>query len=450
MPTRQPASHPAGRLGRFPFDPARLPFFYGWSVLACGTFGVLMSAPGQTVGVSVFTDFLIDAHGLSRSVLSLAYFVGTISSALLLSFAGRVYDRFGGRWVAVSSASLLSLVLVGLTYSPEIAESIAALLPPHFAVGVAFVVMATGFFLLRFSGQGVLALASRNMVMEWFEKRRGMANSVLGTSIAFGFSVVPRALEELIQYGGWEWAWRLLAAVIAGFAVFAFITYRSTPEEHGLKPDGNLAIKERKTHAETVPGRSFTVSEARRTYTFWVFALTLFLAGLLLTAYTFHIVSIFGDVGMSRARAVTIFIPAAIVGVLFEFSGSWISDYIKLKYLAMFQLAGIVVLSLSIAFLTEGAPVIFVILGHGMMQGMFGITSSVTWPRFFGREHLGAISGFAMALTVAGTAVGPYVFSFARDLSGSYLPAALGCAAMGTVLFLAATRAERPGAPKLQ
>jgi sugar phosphate permease len=433
-------------MGRFPFDPTRVPFFYGWSVLACGTLGMLMTAPGQTVGVSVFTDFLIEAQGLSRSVLSLSYLAGTIGSALLLSVAGQLYDRFGGRWVAVGAALSLALVLLGLTYSPSATEALAGLFPERFRTAVAFCVMAVGFFLLRFCGQGVMALASRNMVMEWFEKRRGMANAVLGTSIAFGFSVVPRGLEELIQAGGWRWAWQVLAVALAGFALFAFITYRARPEDHGMSPDGNLPPPKKAAHAEAEPGVSFTLPEARRTYSFWVFSLTLFLSGLLLTAYTFHIVSIFDDAGMARSRAVLIFIPAAIVSVSFEFIGSLLSDYIKLKWLAMVQLAGIVVLATGLVVLQEGVPVVLAIIGHGMMQGMFGITSGVTWPRFFGRTHLGAISGFALALTVAGTAVGPYVFSFSRDLSGSYVPAALGCGIVGLVLFLAAFRAERPRA----
>ncbi len=50
----------------FPFDPARFPFFYGWIVLSAGTLGILMSAPGQTVGVSVFTDSLIEALAIER------------------------------------------------------------------------------------------------------------------------------------------------------------------------------------------------------------------------------------------------------------------------------------------------------------------------------------------------------------------------------------------------
>jgi sugar phosphate permease len=433
-----------GRIGRFPLDPARLPFFYGWIVLGVGTVGMLMSAPGQTVGVSVFTDYLIEALDLSRSALSLAYFVGTVSSALLLSVAGRVYDRYGARAVGVASAAALSLVLVGLTLTPAVASKTTDVLPGELVAAVSFAVIAVGFFLLRFFGQGILALTSRNMVMEWFEKRRGLVNAILGVSISFGFSVTPRVLEYLIQGHGWQGAWRVLALVLAGFAVLVFLLYRDTPETHGLLPDGGVEPKKRRVHPETTAVRSFTLPEARRTYTFWVFALTLFLAGLLLTAYTFHIVSIFSDAGMSRERAVTIFIPAAIVAVAVEFAASWASDFVKLKYLGMVQLAGIVLLGIALSVLREGVPVLLAILGHGVMQGLMGLTSNVTWPRFFGREHLGAVSGFAMALTVAGTAIGPYVFSFSRDLSGSYAAAGAGCALVGFVLFLAATRAEQP------
>lgn len=59
----------------------------------------------------------------------------------------------------------------------------------------------------------------------------------------------------------------------------------------------------------------------------------------------------------------------------------------------MVQLVGIVVLSLSLSFLAAGPAVAFAVLGMGLMQGMFGIISAATWPRFFGRTHLGAISG---------------------------------------------------------
>lgn len=432
-------SHPGSPKGlrAFPFDPAKLPFFYGWGVLAFGTLGLVMSAPGQSIGVSVFTDFLIDELGLTRSLLSLAYLLGTIASALLLAYAGRVYDRFGGRLVGAAAAGMLALVLVGLTLAPAAAGLIGGAWTP-------FAVISVGFFLLRFFGQGMLALASRNMVMEWFDRRRGLANAVLGISVSFGLSYSPRVFDDLIREFGWRGAWHAIAVAVAGFAVLAFLCYRDTPEAHGLVPDGPLRGPARAVHQETIAGRAFTLAQARKTYTFWVFALTLMLAGLVMTAYTFHIVSIFGDAGMGRSRAVAVFLPGAVVAVVLELLGSYASDYIKLKYLALIQLAGLVLLTLSIAFLKPGVMVLGVIAGQGITQGMFGILSSVTWPRFFGRAHLGAVSGFALALTVGGTAAGPYVYSIGRDFAGGYAAPAVACAIVAGVLFLGATRADRP------
>ena len=58
----------------------------------------------------------------------------------------------------------------------------------------------------------------------------------------------------------------------------------------------------------------------------------------MVTAYTFHVVSIFGDAGMPRSRAVAIFFPASIVAVSIQSVGSWLSDRLKLKYFCSVQL----------------------------------------------------------------------------------------------------------------
>lgn len=415
------------------FKPSRFPFFYGWVVLVAGTAGMLMSAPGQTIGVSVFTDSLIEDLDVERSLLSLAYLIGTLASAAVLAPAGRLYDRFGARRVATAAVLGLAATLFALSHAA--------------AFGGGFVVITVGFFLLRFTGQGVLTLASRNMVMEWFEKRRGLANAVLGVSISFGFSAAPRVFEALLDAQGWQGAWRLIAAALVGFALLALFFYRDTPEAHGMKPDGPGRIKVRVSHPETAPAQSFTPAEARRTYTFWVFALSLFLGALVMTAYTFHVVSIFEDAGMSRDLAVNVFLPASFVAVGVQFAGSWLSDRTKLKYIAAVGMLGQMTLCGALVFLAPGLPYGLVVVGHGLTQGIFGITANITWPRFFGRRHLGAISGFAMALTVAGSAIGPYAFSLARDLTGSYAAAALIGGGIAAVLFVALLRTSRPRRP---
>src|SRR5690554_2597215 len=100
------------RWNTIPFNPKKSPFFYGWIILGASVVGVLASAPGQTTGVSTFTDYLIDSVSINRNQISTAYMLGTISSSLLLTWAGTQYDKYGARWTAMAAALLLSVVLL--------------------------------------------------------------------------------------------------------------------------------------------------------------------------------------------------------------------------------------------------------------------------------------------------------------------------------------------------
>jgi OFA family oxalate/formate antiporter-like MFS transporter len=97
--------------GTRPFDPRRSPFYYGWVVLVAGTIGAIASVPGQTAGVSVFTDDLISTTGLTRLQIAIAYLVGTGTSGLLLGAGGRAIDRYGSRVVALGATLGLAMTL---------------------------------------------------------------------------------------------------------------------------------------------------------------------------------------------------------------------------------------------------------------------------------------------------------------------------------------------------
>ena len=46
--------------------------------------------------------------------------------------------------------------------------------------------------------------------------------------------------------------------------------------------------------------------------------------------------------------------------------------------------------------------------------------SGVAWADYFGRLHLGSISGSASTILIAGSALGPVPLGLARDAFGSY------------------------------
>ena len=412
--------------------PARWPFFYGWMVVFAGGLGTLMTVPGQTIGVSVFNDFLIDVLGIGRVALSTAYMVGTTTSGLLLARAGRLLDRRGARVVGTLAAVGLGLSVLGMTQVDRASGWMAGVFPG--AVWPAFVAVTVGFFLLRFFGQGMLMLSSRNMILKWFDRRRGMVTALLGLSVTLGFSYAPRLFEALIQETSWRTAWTIIAAGVLGFAIVAGIFFRDNPAACGLRPDGPVPNRERASRLERfVPrrlrnlrpvgastGADCTLEEARKSLIYWVLILVLTFSSLIGTAFTFHVVSLFATGGLSRAAAVAVFLPASAVSIAVKFATSWASDYVSIRVFPILHSASTVFFLLAIALVGMPGSVVLIVISHGMMQGFLTVNANLAWPRLFGLRHLGAISGVSMRWSVLGSAVGPYIYSVFFDLTGAY------------------------------
>ncbi|MBW6533502.1 MAG: MFS transporter [Mariniphaga sp.] len=432
------------RGNNFPFRPDKIPFFYGWVILFVATIGVLASGPGQTMGVSTFTDYLIEHIKISRNQISTAYMFGTIASSFMLTWAGRQYDKYGARWTAMASALLLAITLFLLSQSDRIIRIFVKNTDSAVYSGVAIAIMLLLFFMLRFSGQGVLTMVSRNMLMKWFISRRGFVNGISSVFIALGFSIAPLTFDGLIQNTSWRIAWIIMGAAIGiGFLILAFVFFRDNPEDMEMVPDGEKHANRRK-HVIIKPFKQFTLTEARKTLPFWLFSLPLAFYSLYITGFTFHLVSIFEVAGMDRERALAIFIPVSFLSVGISLLGGWISDRIRLKYLLYFVLTGELIALLSLAYLNDGFFYYGFILGHGMVSGLFNVLMTVTWPRFYGRKYLGSITGFVMSLIVFASALAPLLYSLSYTKLGSYRYAFLGLAAIILVILIFSYKGNNP------
>ena len=277
-------------LGRWPFDPAWSRVYYGWVVLVAGTIGILASVPGQTAGVSVFTDHLSASTGLGRVELSIAYLVGTGTSGLLLPLGGRAIDVYGSRVVAVAATYGLAATLVGLSFVGRM----------HPVVGM--VVMSVGFGCLRFTGQGLLTLSSRTMISHWFERRRGVVSSVSGAVVGFTFAVSPAMLLATIEVDGFRTAWRMLAAVlVVVVGAVVIVLFRPSPESSGLVIDGGIAPSATGRSSTRGSVESRTRGEAVRDVRFWAVTIPVAALSATGTALTFHIVDFGAELGWPTA-----------------------------------------------------------------------------------------------------------------------------------------------------
>ena len=405
-----------------------------------------MSIPGQTTGVSVFTENLLKDLEISRNHLSLAYLFGTVFSGLLVTRAGKYYDRYGARIMGFIAGAILGIMLLFLTRIDILAKYISDHVT-YISIEIStFLLMVIGFWGIRFFGQGLMTMVSRNMVMKWFETRRGLANGIMGIFISFGFSSAPKIFNEMIKEFEWKGAWLLLGIILGvGFVSFVILFYRDNPFDCNCQPDGKMRRISRKKRPPSLPPVDYTLYEAKQTRAFWIFTLAMALNALYISGLTFHVVSVFGSVGFTSREAISIFIPTSLIAIVVQFVGGWISDFVKLKYMLMLYMAAMIITATGLFFLHAGQfPYWLVITGNGIIWGMYVLLSAVTWPRFFGLRNLGAISGYSMSWMVIGSALGPYLFSISYESTGSYNPIAAGTLLVAIVLFFLAGKTDNP------
>jgi MFS family permease len=423
----------------FPFRPASLPFFYGWVILAVSTLGIAMSIPGQTMGVSVFTDHLIAATGLSRLEISNAYLVGTIASGLLLPYGGTLVDRLGVRRIVLAACLGLAITLVFLASSDRVARTVADGVP-GLPVGLAgWAALALGFTGIRFCGQGMLTLVSRTMLGRWFERRRGLVSAVSGPFVSFAFASAPLLLSLWIARVGWRGAWIEMAVVVGvGMGGLGWLLFRDSPEECGLRMDGDGAPAALDRGTTVPPPRDFTRAEALRTAAFWLVTLGIGSQALVGTGITFHIVDLGAEAGLSEASAVSIFLPMAVVSTLVGLAAGAAIDRFAVRYLMMFMMAGQAVMFFGMAHQDQPALRLAAILGWGIAGGCYGPLTVAALPGFFGRTHLGAIHGVMMMCLVIASALGPSALAGFKAAFGSYTPGLYAMIALPLGVFVAA------------
>ncbi len=401
--------------GTRPFDPRRAPFYYGWVVVVVGTIGALASVPGQTAGVSVFTDDLIATTGLTRLQLAIAYLAGTGTSGVLLGAGGRAIDRYGSRVVALGATLGLASTLLGLSVVG----------PMSTALGL--VVMSIGFGCLRFSGQGLLTLASRTMIAQWFDRRRGLVTAMSSAIVSFSFAAAPALFLALIDIDGFRTAWRIMAivlVVVVGSVIVTF--YRVSPEAAGIEIDGRSRTAIPTGPAPTViapivgTDDDATRSQALRDVRFWALTIPVAALASTSTAITFHIVDLGSELGLTDDEIVRIFVPIAFVSVPVSLITGWLIDRITPLMIAAAMAFAQLIMYPMVGFLDVGWGAALAVLMWGVSQGCFSALTSAAIPKVFGRRHLGAVSGAQMSAMVIGSAIGPAFFALVQSITGGY------------------------------
>ena len=408
--------------------PPRL--FYGWYVLAASFVILFLNSGGRNV-IGVMVKPMADEFGWSRGAISAAVFVNLAVYALASIITGRLYDRWGPKWVIVWSSILFS---------------------------AGFALMATMHSLWQFilyygilnaAGLGGITVPIFGSIIgNWFEKRRGLAVSLALAGSCLGqFALVPVFSTMVIDSG-----WRITSLWIAGLSLvlnlaLAFGVVRGDPADFGLAPYGaGTSIRRRpagrddQTRRGARPGPAaipgLTLSEALRTRSLWMFTIIMFVCGGGDYLVTTHLIAMATDYGISAGTGASMLAWLGLLamgGVLLTGPAvDAIGNKIPIAVTFLLRVA------LFIALFVFKEPASFWVfsLGFGLTFLVTALLTPTLVADLYGVTHLGFISGFITTVHMFGGGLWTYLGGVLFDESGDYDLALVVSAVMSGVALI--------------
>jgi len=384
---------------------ARFPVYYGWVIVAIA-FTVGFFNSGQSWVTSVFVLPMQAELGWSRADIFGAVAVRGVTAMISAPLVGGLADRrYGARGLLLFSGVVGTLSVVAAAGVHERWEFL-------FWFG-----LVGG---LSSVGQGFLLVGAT--VPKWFVRKRGSAlawASLAGGASAFA---MPPVMTAVIAALGWREAWLALAALICVTTVLpAFFLYRQ-PEDVGLLPDGGPGDPGNAGRAHPMargPAVALTLRQALHTRTFWVLALGLAAGSFCTNGLPASLIPIYTDRGFSAENAALAFTLYGSMSMAARFGWGYLADRLSIRTLLLALAAYGAAVSWTMPVLPGMAALLYAPL-VGFCVGGYVSFNQAAWAVYYGRGHLGAITGFARPLTLLSSSAGPLVLAWVYDHFGDY------------------------------
>jgi len=411
-------------------SPARLPFYYGWVVIA-------VAFVTMAIAVSVRTSFsllfppILDEFGWQRGVTAAAFSVGFLSSVVLAPLIGVFMDRWGPRAVIPLGATSSALGLVAATYATSAIALYATLGVMVVGASIAMSYHVHSMFLPN-----------------WFVRRRGLAIGIAFSGVGVGAIVILPWLQSLIEADGWRHACVVFAiALVLVVIPLNVALQRRNPSDIGLQPDGHRADDGTAGARAAIDvvvdrdwtGRSWTLRTASRTARFWWIASAYFTALYAWYSVQVHQTRYLVDTGFDAEVAATALGMVGMFGIAGQIGVGALSDRIGREWGWTIALIGYAACYGALTVL-EVQPsielVYFVAAAQGLMGYGIGSLYGVVANEVFAGPRFATIFSILSLGGSSGAAVGPWLTGEVFDRTGSYSSAFWLAGALSLVSIL--------------
>lgn len=410
--------------------------FYGWYIAFAGAVmqglvGVLM---GQSFGA--YAKVLTDEFQWSKTLFSAAFSSARVETGILGPIEGWMIDRWGPRAIM-----RLGVVMLGVGFM-------------LFSQITAPWMFITAFLVMSFGGSFASFMPISVAIVNWFERRRARALSIMGLGMASGGLLVPALVYSMEHFG-----WRPTAfgsgvlVIVIGLPLAQVIRHR--PEAYSMHKDGIDPAVEPAPNADGSRGVrpvatvDYTAKQAMRTPAFWLVALGHGSALLIVSALQVHLVlHVTENLGYSLASAASVVALVTIMQFCGQALTGMVGDRWNKRAIVVVCMGMHAVAILMLAFATSVWMVFAFGVLHGVAWGARGPLMAAIRADYFGGRNFGTIMGTSSLIASIGTTAGPLIAGILADRSGNYetgFTVLAVLAALGSIFFILARPPARLG-----
>ena len=407
--------------------------YYGWWVLAVGTIAMALGSGLSMSSFGLYVGPLEREFGWTRAEVSLGFSASVLAGGIAAPLVGHWVDSRGAR-----SSILAGAVIVVISY--VLLASTQSLWQFYLFHAVHAVGRQMMFF-----------LPFQSLMSRWFQRRRGIALSVLGSGFSLGGFLVLPLVALMIGEVGWRGAYLFAGGLVAVFFLSAgLLVVRNRPSDVGEYVDGDepgAGTTPEDRHA-LQPLEGMTLREAARTPLFWICALGFMLLFFGMMGWGVHQVPFYESVGISRATATLIVSLSAGASIVARLTMGVVADRFERFEVVVVFLLGLLMMAMLTLLVSTSAPAIALFLLLWVVGVSAGpMVESLVLIKAFGLRHFGSILGAMLVIETTGQILSPSLAGAIYDSTGSYdgaLVMFMTVFAMGLALFVIASRMQTP------
>lgn len=358
----------------------------------------------QRLSIPPLSPFLRDDLSFTHTQIGLLMSVVGFTAFIVQVPFGWLVDRFGIRPVLLACQVVGGGFLLGMSQI-------------HSFTSAAVFMALVGLWC------GGLAPATTKGVINWFPvKERATVMGLKQTGVNIGGIAMASTMPTLSLIWGWRGCFLLIGALVIAFGLISASLYKNLPEQVASAPSNPVSsatTSSRGVFREVILTREI---------------LCLSFGSLCIASVEFGAITHLA-VYLNEVLLFTVVVAGLGLAVL-EGGGAFgkplsglLSDRVfgrsrKRPYILIASIA--CVLCLAMIFINQSTP-LWLLFPALAMLGFTAIGWGGLWltlvGEFAGKESTGLVAGFSTMIVAMGGSIGPFVFGFVVDKTGSYQPA---------------------------